>query len=359
MRDRPIECEFSQSERPFERGSDRHLLRLYVESAGAEREAAFEALVRRHGPMVLKVCRHVLRGGNEVDDAFQATFFILARKAGSLKNPQLLGNWLYGVASKVSARAREVAVRRNARERLGVVTHVIAAPPLDDVDELRPVIHEEVRRLPEKFRAPIVLCYFEGRTHEEAAERLSCPVGTVKGRLSRARDLLRERLSRRGLAITTMFLCLLIGYDEALAEVDESLVRSTVRKAITIRPRRSGIRFPFDLRVVVLCGIIALLTGTIAIDAVLAFGDVSTTETVHQVLRRFNIFAWMAGFFEEDAADCPVAVAERASRSATIGSKTTPSSVAITKSAKISSDRSRSFGRSSETVRSTKSDPLR
>ena len=175
-------------------------------------ESAFEALVERHGPMVLGVCRQFLRDPNDVDDAFQATFLVLVRKAGSLRQKELLGNWLYGVASRVALRSRSVGIRRQTRFALAEQVEELAgdggssrSEPVSEVvlrDEERPLVHEEVSRLPGKYRTPIVLCYFEGLTHDQAAARLGCPVGTVKGRLSRARDLLRTRLSRRGVAIS-------------------------------------------------------------------------------------------------------------------------------------------------------------
>ena len=173
--------------------------------------AAFEAILMRHGPMVMTVCRRWLRDPNDVDDAFQATFLVLVRKAGSLRQRELLGNWLYGVASRVAVRARAVSSRRKATETLsGRLAESIASTESEAVD---PAIHEEVHRLPEKYRAPIVLCYLEGLTHEEAAEQLRWPVGTVKGRLARARDLLRSRLGRRGVTVASS------------AAIAESLVR--------------------------------------------------------------------------------------------------------------------------------------
>src|SRR5262249_52031173 len=159
-------------------------------------ETAFEALVARHGPMVLGVCRQILRDPNDVDDAFQATFLVLVRKAGSLRRCELLGNWLYGVAYRVAMRARSLAARRLARlasaddladrrNRLNsAFVHAAALAP-----DAGPWLHHEVRHLPEKYRTPIILCYFEGLTHDEAAARLGWPLGTVKGRLARARGL--------------------------------------------------------------------------------------------------------------------------------------------------------------------------
>src|SRR5262249_1751252 len=132
----------------------------------------------------------------------QATFLVLVRKAASVRKRALLSSWLYGVAYRVAVRARMAAARRRARERQGGEM-VAAQPETEGIGaELRPALHEEIRRLPEKYRVPIVLCYLQGRTHEQAAQELAWPIGTVKGRLTRARDLLRARLTRRGLALS-------------------------------------------------------------------------------------------------------------------------------------------------------------
>jgi RNA polymerase sigma factor (sigma-70 family) len=165
-------------------------------------ESAFEAIVSRHGPMVLGICRRLLDHPQDVEDAFQATFLVLVKKAGSLRDRDLLGNWLHGVAFRVATRSRRDRSRRRLRERLSAA-ETSMAPDDDGGDhELRFLLDAEVRRLPEKFRAPIILCYFEGMTHDEAAERLECPVGTVRSRMAKARELLRSRLVRRGIAPT-------------------------------------------------------------------------------------------------------------------------------------------------------------
>jgi RNA polymerase sigma factor (sigma-70 family) len=195
-------------------------------------DAAFEALVARHGPMVLTVCRRYLSDPNDVDDAYQATFLVLVRRAGSLRRSDLLGNWLYGVAYRVALRARAVATRRRAAEG---VEHLAAAGSVTPADPDTGVcLHEELRRLPEKYRAPVVLCYLEGLTHEEAADRLRWPVGTVKGRLSRARDLLRSRLTRRGLTLATAASALDLLARDAPAALPERLVGPTVRAAAQV-----------------------------------------------------------------------------------------------------------------------------
>jgi RNA polymerase sigma factor (sigma-70 family) len=168
----------------------------------ASTEAAFETLLARHGSMVLSVCRQLLGDLHAADDAFQATFLVLIRRSGSFKVRECdsLGPWLYGVAYRTAIKARRLAARRLAREHRAAVSTASACDSRAEVGELRSLLHEEVSRLPAKYRAPVVLCYFEGRTHDEAAAALHWPVGTVRGRLARARDLLRSRLTRRGLA---------------------------------------------------------------------------------------------------------------------------------------------------------------
>jgi RNA polymerase sigma factor (sigma-70 family) len=152
--------------------------------------------------MVLGVCRRLLQDTHEADDAFQATFLIFLQRARSLRDPASLGNWLYGVAYRVARRARTVAARWRASERQ--VPEMAAAAPSPDAtwDDLRPMLDEEIARLPRKYQAPVVLCYLEGKTYTEAAHILGWAEGTVSGRLARARDRLRSRLALRGLALS-------------------------------------------------------------------------------------------------------------------------------------------------------------
>ncbi len=161
--------------------------------------AAFEAILTRHGPMVLGVCKRFLRNQADVEDAFQATFLILVRKAAGLRDRQALAPWLYGVAFRVASRARSQVERRAPATAMDAVDSRSEAIGANlERDEALTALHEELSRLPETYRVPIVLCHLEGLTHEEAAERLNWPVGTVRGRLFRGRAKLRERLSRRG-----------------------------------------------------------------------------------------------------------------------------------------------------------------
>jgi RNA polymerase sigma factor (sigma-70 family) len=190
--------------------TDGELLERFRTGRDEAGERAFEALVTRHGPMVLGICRNFVEDPTDAHDAFQAVFLILARRAGAIRKSESVGSWLYGVTVRVAARARATAIRRRIRERrvLAAASAVALAGGSPEAspghsvehDDGVAVVHEEVVRLPERYRTPIVLCYFEGLTHDEAAARLSWPVGTVRSRLARARDRLRSRLTRRGVA---------------------------------------------------------------------------------------------------------------------------------------------------------------
>ncbi|MEO6811530.1 MAG: RNA polymerase sigma factor [Isosphaeraceae bacterium] len=210
--------------------SDAQLLERF---ASREDPLAFEALVVRHGSLVLGVCRNVLCDDHAAEDAFQATFLVLARRAGSIRKPGSLAPWLHGVAFRISARARVDSLRRRSFEHEAVETARSDPPEGLDLDS-RAAIHEEVHRLPERYRAAVVLCYFEGLTHDQAAERLGWPVGTVRGRLARARDLLRGRLTRRGLAPTAGLLGAVLSRSSASAAVSTHLETTTIKAAIRI-----------------------------------------------------------------------------------------------------------------------------
>jgi RNA polymerase sigma factor (sigma-70 family) len=188
--------------------SDSQLLNRYVDGRGGDRaaEAAFRELVNRHGPMVLAVCRQLLRRSHDADDAFQATFLVLVRKAGSIRVDESLAPWLCSVAYRTARRARDIAARYRPLDDPRVAE--AAAPEPDDGYhlEVRPLLHEELDRLPGRFREVIVLCHLEGKSHEEAARVLRWPIGTVSSRLSRGRRLLKSRLERRGLEVAPAIL---------------------------------------------------------------------------------------------------------------------------------------------------------
>jgi RNA polymerase sigma factor (sigma-70 family) len=207
--------------------TDADLLRRFV--AGRD-EDAFAALVARHGPMVYAVCRRLLRHAYDAEDAFQATFLVLARKAASIRRGQALAAWLHEVARRVAARARDDAGRRRARERQ---VRPMTPPPGPDpvtLDELRAVLDEELAGLPEKYRTALVLCDLEGRTHQEAAAEIGCPPGSVSWRVSRARTLLRGRLTRRGITLSAAALTAVLT-DRASAALPALLAVAAVRAA--------------------------------------------------------------------------------------------------------------------------------
>jgi RNA polymerase sigma factor (sigma-70 family) len=191
--------------------NDEELLDAFLASRDP---GAFTGLLTRHGPMVLRVCRDVLGDPHAAEDAFQATFVVLARRAAAIRRRAAVGVWLYGVARRVAVRAREQARRRARREHSGleIVAMRESRPTRDEVlhGEIRPIVHDELGRLPAELRVPLVLCYFEGHTQESAAEALGCPLGTLKHRLSRGRALLRHRLSRRGVTVSALMLLLLL-----------------------------------------------------------------------------------------------------------------------------------------------------
>ena len=185
----------------FEVGSfagqpDGALLDRFLGGPREAAEAAFAAIVQRHGPMVLRTCRQLTGDPHDADDAAQATFLVLARRARSVRSSDSLAAWLHGVARRVSLRARADASRRRAREARAAHGPAPATPP---EPEGWPEVHEELSRLPDRYRLPLVLCHLEGLTHEQAAHQLRCPVRTLQTRLARGRDRLRSSLSRRGL----------------------------------------------------------------------------------------------------------------------------------------------------------------
>jgi len=209
--------------------TDGDLLRRFAQNRD---EAAFAMLMQRHGPLVLGVCRRVLHDPNDADDAFQATFFVLARKAGSVSQPDRLTSWLYGVALRVAQKARGATARRQARQQQ--VTDMPAAESSREADwnDLREVLDDEVQRLPEKFRLPILLCLLEGRTREEAAQQLGWSAGAVKGMLERGRERLRSRLTRRGVTLSATALAGLLSENALPAAVPAALSDSTIKAAV-------------------------------------------------------------------------------------------------------------------------------
>ncbi len=230
-----------QLERLFRVGTvggltDAQLLDQFVAGDDEAAEAAFEAIVGRHGPMVLRGCRTMLRDVHAAEDAFQATFLVLARKARTLGERELLSNWLYGVALRTARKARTAAARRLVGDREAACRRSVAIadrPPDEGEsrDELVRILHEEIGRLPGSYRSAVVTCYLEGMTQEQAARQLRLAESTVRGRLARARKLLARRLTLRGVALSTGLLALGTLADAATARLSEATVESVARAA--------------------------------------------------------------------------------------------------------------------------------
>jgi RNA polymerase sigma factor (sigma-70 family) len=194
-------------------------------------EAVFAAIIQRHGPMVWRVCRRILRDHHDAEEAFQATFLVLTRKAATVKPRDMVGNWLYGVAYQTARKARATRAKRRARE--------IQVPDMPEPEEtsddlrhdLTEFLDQELSRLPDKYRVPIVLCELEGKTHGKAAEQLGWPIGTLSGRLSRARAMLAKRMVRYGRPATSGSLAMLLARDAASASMPTNLIGSTTTAA--------------------------------------------------------------------------------------------------------------------------------
>jgi RNA polymerase sigma factor (sigma-70 family) len=231
MRDGGVPTPTQPTPRPRTDGapSDRQLLQRFVQGQDA---AAFAGLIQRHGPMVLGVCRRVLNHQQEAEDAFQATFLVLVRRAATLERPDLLGNWLYGVAYRTAQKARARLARRRHHER-----RVLPMSPVEPTDhlqwqELRSVLDQELRELPPKYRTPLVLCYLQGLTNEEAARRLGWPTGSMSYRLARGRQMLRDRLRQRRQLMPGMILVALLKRHAAPEAVPADLAQATLRAAL-------------------------------------------------------------------------------------------------------------------------------
>jgi RNA polymerase sigma factor (sigma-70 family) len=238
---------------------------------------AFEAIIRRHGPMVFSLCRHLLRDANDVDDAFQATFLILVKKASTLRQPERIGPWLYGVASRVARRARtQPRPPAVVDDRPAVTTGC----PVEERETLE-AIHDEIGHLPEKYRLPVVLCFLEGLSHDEAARQLGWPVGTVSGRLSRARERLKSRLARRKITAPPTGVLVWDMLEPARNALPESITRLTVARLTGAVPAHLQnlvkgaltAMFITKLRTIGLSLLVALTGAVAATSAVLAYQD--------------------------------------------------------------------------------------
>jgi RNA polymerase sigma factor (sigma-70 family) len=211
--------------------TDVELLTRFASRCDADSEWAFTVLVERHGPMVLRACRDIVRDGHIAEDAFQATFLVLARRAGSMWVRDSLGPWLHEVACRIASRARADQSRRSYHERRAaeISTCITNERGWDDQEA---VLHEEVERLPARYRVPVVLCYLEGLTSEQAARQLGWPVGTVRSRLARGRERLRSQLVRRGFGSVAALPSAVLTAKVIGAPLSPTLVSSSVRVSI-------------------------------------------------------------------------------------------------------------------------------
>jgi RNA polymerase sigma factor (sigma-70 family) len=211
-------------------GADRTDAELLEGFVRQRDEAAFAALVHRHGPMVWGVCRRLLPGHQDAEDAFQASFLVLVRRAASVRPRAMVGNWLYGVARRTARKARALAARRRGRERqVADMPEPVAADPSPGRDRQR-LLDQELEQLPEKYRVAILMCDLGGRTRQEAARQLGVPEGTLSGWLSRGRAMLAKRLARHGLAVSGGALAVVLSQQVAAA-APAAVVASTIRAA--------------------------------------------------------------------------------------------------------------------------------
>src|SRR5437870_2875823 len=208
--------------------SDSQLLEAYI---SRREEAALAAVVQRHGPMVWGVCRRVLRNYHDAEDAFQATFLVLVRRAASIASPELLANWLYGVAHQTAMKARATVAKRKVRERQVTEMPEPASIKQDLWNDLQPLLDQELSRLPDIYRVVIVLCELEGKTRKEAARHLGLPEGTVGSRLARARVMMAKRLAQRGVVLSGGALAAVLAHNVASAGVPDAVVDSTIKAA--------------------------------------------------------------------------------------------------------------------------------
>jgi RNA polymerase sigma factor (sigma-70 family) len=238
---------------PCAEGAERTDAQLLESFVRCHQHAALEALVRRHGPMVWGVCHRILRHQHDAEDAFQATFLVLVRKAAAIQPREMVANWLYGVARQTALKARAMRAKRQGRERQ---VQTMPEPQVEQHaelwPELQPLLDEELGRLPDKYRVAIVLCDLEGKTRTEAARQLGYPEGTVATRLRRARALLARRLARRGLALTGGALAMVLSQKAAAAAVPAVVLSATIKVVTLVAAGQSAVTGLVSARVVAL-----------------------------------------------------------------------------------------------------------
>ncbi|MFL5341456.1 MAG: RNA polymerase sigma factor, partial [Gemmataceae bacterium] len=261
--------------------TDGQLLEDYISRRD---EAAVTALVRRHGPMVWGVCRRVLRNCHDAEDAFQATFLVLVRKAASIAAPELLANWLYGVAHQTARKARATVGKRAVRERQVTDMPEPAAVEQDLWNDLQPLLDHELSQLPDIYRVAIVLCDLEGKTRKEAARHLGLPEGTVGSRLARARVVLAKRLTERGVAVSCGALAAVLAQSVASAGVPSQVVSKAIQAASLLAAGQVVAVGPVSVKVATLTESVlkAMMMSKLkaAIAVILVLGFISAGATV-------------------------------------------------------------------------------
>src|SRR5262249_42202157 len=205
-----------------------------------QEEAAFAALLHRHGPMVLGVARRVLRQQQDAEDVLQATFLVLARKAGSIRKRESVASWLHGVAYRLAVEAPNQRARRLAHERQAGTMRHKRTNREGAWQELEEALDQALSSLPEKYREAVVLCCLEGKTQEEAARQACCPLGTVRSRLARGRELLRKQLARRGVTLSTGALATFLAASAAPTALPAAVLRDIVRASLQTAPGQAA-----------------------------------------------------------------------------------------------------------------------
>jgi len=243
--------------READRLTDAQLLEFFLVRG---EDAAFEALVRRHGPMIFGVCRRVLHDRHDAEDAFQATFLVLLRKAAGISKRGLLANWLYGVAHRTALKAHRSSARRRAKERQVEAMAQKQVTRDDAIQDMLPLLDQELTRLPDKYRVPIILCDLQGKTRKKAAEQLGLPEETFSTRLTRARAMLAKRLARHGTAISGTAVALAVSQNMASASVPPSLVASTVKIGALVVAGKTGVAGVMSAKVAALAeGVVRMM----------------------------------------------------------------------------------------------------
>ena len=229
--------------------TDGQLLECFV---SRKEPAALEALARRHGSMVWGVCQRTLGNHHDAEDAFQATFLVLVRKASSVRPREKVGNWLYGVAHQTALKARATRAKRHLRERSAPEMPEPAVTDRGLWDELQPLLDQELSRLPEKYRAVVVACDLEGKTGKEVARQLGCPEGTVASRLARARIMLAKRLARQGLALTAGSLAAALSQNAVSASVPSAVMTAALQTVTVVAVGQTAVTGVVSAKVVAL-----------------------------------------------------------------------------------------------------------